>query len=348
MNPKISIIVPIYNVEEYIPKCIESILKQTFKDFELILINDGSTDNSFEICRLYESIDKRIILIDKPNGGVSSARNKGIDIARGDYIAFVDPDDDIEENMYEILLNEAICKKSDIIVCSFKIINLILETEEVVDLPYSYNTSINKKEIKEYIIPKILSLKNCLGYGIFSPVNKLYKKTIFDTYKIKFDENRHHGEDTKLNLDLIQNVDKISFIQKPLYNYYIRRRPSLTRVVRNDFYKYILENKKSHIELCNKFNCEELIDVGIKRYMNSTMDYMISVSESNFRFVDKYKIIKHIIKDTEFKKYILSYICPNKFYELLKYVCIVESSLSFILLVYMLMLKQNINNLLRR
>ena len=97
----ISIIVPIYNVELYLEKCIESIINQTYKDIEVILINDGSTDKSGIICDKYAKIDDRIIVLHKENGGVSSARNKGLDIAKGDYIAFVDPDDYIEPNMYE-------------------------------------------------------------------------------------------------------------------------------------------------------------------------------------------------------------------------------------------------------
>ena len=95
----ISIIVPIYNVELYLEKCIESIINQTYKDIEVILINDGSTDKSGIICDKYAKIDDRIIVLHKENGGVSSARNKGLDIAKGDYIAFVDPDDYIEPNM---------------------------------------------------------------------------------------------------------------------------------------------------------------------------------------------------------------------------------------------------------
>lgn len=115
--PKISIIVPIYNVEKYIEKCIQSILNQTFSDFELILVNDGSTDSCGEICDKYKKLDDRIIVIHKVNGGLSSARNAGIDIARGEYIGFIDSDDYIHEKMYEILYNNAITYNSDIVIC---------------------------------------------------------------------------------------------------------------------------------------------------------------------------------------------------------------------------------------
>ena len=119
MDPIISIIVPIYNVGKYLPKCIESILNQTFKNFELILVNDGSTDNSGVVCDDYEKKDTRIKIIHKSNGGVSSARNAGLYVAKGEYIGFVDPDDYIDKNMYEKLYRLCIDNNSDIAICRF-------------------------------------------------------------------------------------------------------------------------------------------------------------------------------------------------------------------------------------
>lgn len=116
MIPKISIIVPVYNVELFLHKCIISILSQTFKDFELILINDGSTDKSGEICDVYSQKDSRIKVIHKKNEGQSSARNKGLEIARGDYIGFVDSDDWIEQDMYKTLYESSIKANADIAV----------------------------------------------------------------------------------------------------------------------------------------------------------------------------------------------------------------------------------------
>ena len=103
--PEISIIVPVYNVEEYLPKCLDTILNQSFRDFEVILVNDGSKDNSGFICEKYAKKDSRIRIIHKENGGLSSARNAGLDIAKGRYIGFIDSDDFIELKMYEQLYN---------------------------------------------------------------------------------------------------------------------------------------------------------------------------------------------------------------------------------------------------
>ena len=138
MKPEISIIVPIYNVEKYLPRCIESILAQTFTNFELILVNDGSEDDSGEVCDRYAKEDKRIKVIHKKNGGVSSARNAGLKNSIGNYIGFVDPDDYIKKDMYEKMYNLCIKKDSKIAICKFarevdgKIINADNNETEII------------------------------------------------------------------------------------------------------------------------------------------------------------------------------------------------------------------------
>ena len=119
-NPFISIVVPIYNVEKYLKKCVESILNQTYKNFELILVDDGSPDRCGEICEDLKKKDLRIRVIHKENGGLSSARNAGIDVAKGEYIGFVDSDDYIEPFMYEKLVNAVVKDNCLLSVCSVK------------------------------------------------------------------------------------------------------------------------------------------------------------------------------------------------------------------------------------
>ena len=130
--PIISVIVPVYNVEKYLSKCLESILNQSFSQFELILVNDGSTDNSELIFNKY-LYDKRLIVINKSNGGLSSARNAGLDVARGEYIIFIDSDDYINNKMFEILYNEMIRSKSDIIICDYLKVSES-ENEKIIDM----------------------------------------------------------------------------------------------------------------------------------------------------------------------------------------------------------------------
>ena len=117
MNPSISIIIPVYNVESYLERCVDSVLAQTFEDFEVILVNDGSTDNSPEICDEYLTVDNRIKIIHKDNGGLSSARNSGLDIAKGRYIMFVDSDDWIERNMCQLLYDRIVNTECEMICC---------------------------------------------------------------------------------------------------------------------------------------------------------------------------------------------------------------------------------------
>ena len=119
MEDVVSVIVPVYNVEQYIRKCIESILNQTYNKMEIILVDDGSTDNSGIICDEYSKRDKRIKVIHKINGGLSDARNAGLDICTGDYIVFVDSDDYIKNNMIEMLHKDILEKRADISVCSY-------------------------------------------------------------------------------------------------------------------------------------------------------------------------------------------------------------------------------------
>src|SRR4051812_47980519 len=118
MNPKISIIVPVYNVQSFIRECIESILGQSFVDFELILVNDGSSDQSGFICDEYSNTDKRIVVIHKENGGQSSARNMGIESAKGEFIGFVDSDDWIHSDMYKTLYSKVMETNAEIIACN--------------------------------------------------------------------------------------------------------------------------------------------------------------------------------------------------------------------------------------
>ena len=176
---KISVIVPVYNVEKFIKRCLDSIINQTTKDLEIILVNDGSTDNSGKICDEYAKLDNRITVIHKENGGISSARNIGLDVATGEWIAFVDSDDYIEKDMYEVLYKTAIEKNVDICACFFKYLtvdNKILFnlTQEQLDMNGKYNS----KEFLELIYKDEYMNGICVATW-----NKIYKKNIFTRYR---------------------------------------------------------------------------------------------------------------------------------------------------------------------
>lgn len=216
-NPTISIIVPVYNVEKYLDRCIQSILNQTFKDFELILVDDGSTDNSGFICEKYKEMDNRIVVIHKENGGLSSARNTGLDIAIGKYIGFVDSDDYINENMYEILYNEAIKNNSDVVVSDF---------EKVCENKEHINYKLDKYEIENYnnieALNQLFESKNVIFIVAW---NKLYKRQIFNN--LRYEEGKIY-EDEFIIHKILYESKITTFIDLKLY-YYVQRENSITQ-----------------------------------------------------------------------------------------------------------------------
>lgn len=328
MNPKISIIVPIYNVENYLEKCIDSIVAQSFKDFELILVNDGSTDQSGEICEKYAEKDNRITVIHQENKGVSAARNTGINRAKGEYIGFVDPDDDIEPDMYKELYEQAHINNADMVVSSIKTINDKTKETKISSVWEKVNCSIDKKEIENDIIPSIL---NSRYYSLLSCCNKLYKRKWFSEYGYTFDEKRHHGEDARLNLLLLQEIQSIVFLKEPFYNYYVRHNNSLTQTFRADFYEYFLDIKDFGVSLCEKYHLPQFTkEKIINQFVLNTLNYMQVVSSYEISHTEKCTILANIMADAEFKKCLRVGSYPSFYYRLLKLICMKNKEQIFI------------------
>lgn len=210
--PKISVIVPIYNVELYLSECIDSIIKQTFFDIEIILINDGSTDNCKDICEYYKNIDNRVIVINKDNGGLSSARNAGIDIAKGEYIIFIDSDDIINHNMLKILYDACERYSCFISQCSYKKFYRKNQIED--EINNEFNNELNFK-----IINNIEALDNLYNEEYINTTvawNKLYKTSLWEN--IRYPEGKLH-EDEYTTYKLIYSSNKIAITNKTLYYY---------------------------------------------------------------------------------------------------------------------------------
>lgn len=203
---KVSIVVPVYNVEKFVAKCIESIINQTYKNLEIILVDDGSTDSSLKICKYYEKKDSRIIVIHQENIGVSEARNTGLDKVTGKYLAFVDADDYICENYIEELLNAIIKNKTKISQCG---INLVLYGKIVSQIKYS-GYEVKKGRDILYDLLKYNFLQNEVIW------NKLYDVNIFK--KLRFAKGKLH-EDDFINYKLYYYQDNISIVPLYLYNY---------------------------------------------------------------------------------------------------------------------------------
>ena len=212
MNDLISIIVPIYNVEQYIRNCIDSLLNQTHKNLEIILVDDGSPDNCGKICDEYAKKDSRIIVIHKENGGLSDARNYGIDKATGDYIGFVDPDDRIEKDMYEHLLDGIGEYDAEIAACMWY-------------LEYADRLEARRRnEDSVYCGKKAMEALLDLKFGNYA-WNKLYKSKLWNGVRYPVGKNY---EDVRTTYKLVQKVNTLVALKEPKY-YYLQNDMGIVR-----------------------------------------------------------------------------------------------------------------------
>lgn len=218
LRPKISIIVPVYNVQKYLRDCLDSLLNQTFKEYEIILIDDGSTDISGEICDEYAKNNDKIKVIHKENGGLSSARNAGIEIAKGNFLGFVDSDDWIDKDMYKELYFNIKNTTFDIIACNFYIMDAEGNFE-----PYTKN-AMNQAFNRELALKELIS-NNTLT---FSSCNKLYKRELFEDLRY---EEGIILEDMDLSYQIFNKANNIFYLNKPLYFY----RYNSSSILRNSF-----------------------------------------------------------------------------------------------------------------
>lgn len=271
---KVSIIIPVYNVEIYIEKCINSLINQTLKEIEFIFVNDGTKDNSVSIIKKYQKEDKRIKLIEKENGGQASARNLGLKYAKGEYIAFVDSDDYVKENMYELMYNKAKKNDLDIVMCN----NFLVYKDKIEEFESNITTKKEEKIAPEKYI--ILSP---------SPCNKIIKKEYLDKCKFLFPEGIIYEDLASIPL-LGLNQPKIVYLNEPLY-YYVQ---SDTSTMRNKEYK----QKYEDIFKAIKYLYNNMID---KNY-NQELEYLLTyhylyLGSLNFYKYKKYKNIDKIAND---------------------------------------------------
>lgn len=212
----ISVIIPIYNVEKYLKTCIESVIQQTYKNLEIILVNDGSTDNCLNICNKYKKKDNRIKVINKKNGGLADARNVGLENSTGIYVAFVDSDDFIEKDMYEMLYQDLKVNRADIVGCDYYIYNT---------LKYSKSDNITKGKKIMTTEEALIKMNQLRGFGV-SACNKLYRKEIFK--EIRFPVGKI-SEDWFIMYKILDKAKKI--VYNPVAKYYYRQRTgSITKL----------------------------------------------------------------------------------------------------------------------
>lgn len=275
-NPLVSIVLPIYNVEKYLKKCIDSVVSQTYKNTQIILVDDGSTDSSSQICDEYKLIDKRIKVIHKKNGGLSSARNAGIDNSNGEFIAFIDSDDFISNNFISELLNLILKYDADIAECDIE------KVEEKDSSLFQFCNEDSSEPIK--VLDNCQALTRihdddfyiCLRSVIAS--NKLYRKSLFDT--IKYPLNKLH-EDEFTTYKLFYASRRVVFSNKKMYAYLQRK----NSIMHTDFSLRRLDALEAYDAYLNFFiehNLYEMQARTCRRYLRLLSIIKLEVKSSNF------------------------------------------------------------------
>ena len=292
----ISIIIPVYKTEKYLKRCIESALNQTYQKLEIILVDDGSPDECPRICDEYAQKDNRIKVIHKENGGVSSARNIALDVAKGKYITFLDSDDFFEQEACEILYKTAIQHNADVVTCGMTMRYSNSSTDVYHENKIYKNNACLYAYLADEIRPEVWA--------------KLFKRTLFDG--IRFDKNISYGEDMLLNFKVISKSKYIVNIKDCLYNYEQQNESAATtsyiteaRIMSYRITKHILEQSKKS---------NELIDIATWRHVRGLFAILtrIILGEENKLF-DRYfdeivdEILLYIKTILTSKKYSLKY-----------------------------------------
>ena len=289
---KVSIIVPIYNTETFLKKCIESIVNQTLQEIEIILINDGSTDNSHKICLEYtEKYPKKIRYINNKNIGCSATRNLGIELAHGEYIAFVDSDDYIEKEMYEEMYKKASKEKSDIVMCGFK---YIFSDKKNLFIPQNKYIYLDTRNKPSYVW------------------NKLFRKFLLKNNQIEFPLNTHYCEDLVFSFKNLVLTKNISIVQQPLYNYILHGNNSIynldkkldTKISFLEIYNFLENNNFLKNKYIMKYFFQNFYYSGVKNIffslLNSNQVSKEEVKKYNKIFYEELKKIKFLTLKSKF------------------------------------------------
>jgi len=297
MEKKFSIIIPMYNSEKYIKRCIESVINQTYKNIEIILVNDGSTDNTFNLCEDIRRKDSRVILINKENAGVSAARNEGLNIAKGEYIFFLDSDDWIELNSIELLNKIVIQNESDLVIYN---------------TPRKISEELYIKEKKDLnkILPDLITTEL-----INAPWGKLYKNSLIRENNIRFSEDINIAEDFLFNIKYFININSMYLCDNNIYNFDKSNGESLSRRYNPQKYNQLMIINNKISKLLSEYNDVKLINsqkyIRLKNIISCCLD--LFDYRCQYTKKEKEEIIKRykkehpkiLIKKLGFTRYIL-------------------------------------------
>lgn len=297
MEIKVSVIIPVYNVEKYLERCLTSVCNQTFKEIEIICINDGSNDNSLEILENYQHIDPRIVIIDKKNEGLSKTRNLGIKQARGDYLTFVDSDDWIEESMIEELYNISVNHKADITLCLYNRCYENKKIPKILDLPEV--TLYTSRDTKYKLFRKVIGP---LGEELKSPENldslvtawgKLYKTDLLRENNIIFIDTAEIGtEDLLFNVYALGKCEKSCILNKSLYNYWKGNSQSLTSSYKPNLE---LQWKRKRCYILQYLDLLNVEDIFYEALNNRICLSTLGLGINEFSITNKKSIVKKVM-----------------------------------------------------
>lgn len=298
----ISIIIPVYNMEKHLARCLDSVINQTYKNIEIILVNDGSKDNSLKICREYQYKDNRIKIVDKVNEGVSVARNYGLEAATGDYIGFIDPDDWIEPNMYESMLETIKNNNCNIAFCNYFKDNKFNSSPKT----FKFKKDVlGKLDIIDELIGNMIGIEDIIPryYNVMGCVWRcLYKRDFIEKYQVRFKPGITIMEDLLFTIEALIYCDKVCINHKALYHYMQNKASSL--------HKY---NKKMWLDQIDVHEALEnmIKDADLDEYMRNRLDsrYIAMAAcairnemhKSDAKMKKKMEIVRYIIKDEKLK-----------------------------------------------
>lgn len=289
---KVSIILPIYNVEKYLDRCMDSLLNQTLKDIEIIMVNDGSPDNCPKMCDEYAKNDNRVIVVHKKNGGLGFARNSGLDIATGEYVAFVDSDDYVGLDMYKTLYDRAETDRCDAVFCAFR--------TEVRENKWMYSDEVDAdklwkgKEVQQFMLDMIASGAGVKAERLYqmSVWHSIYKRSLIEKEHLRFvSERKVASEDIPFQVDFLSKANIVAYVSKTFYSYCLNG-TSLTATLKPEKYD---RYKQLRACLLTKFTDLEYVSRVNRLFIGYTRSYLYDIMNSTWK--NKMDMIRKILSD---------------------------------------------------
>lgn len=296
--PKISIIVPVYKSEKYLSECVESILNQSFRDLEIILVDDGSPDDSPAICDKYAESDERVRVVHKENRGVSTARNAGLEIATGDYVTFVDSDDFIEPNMYERMAFVASENNCDVVLCDC--VKDFGDRSEV----YSHDIRsgfYDRKQLEEEYFPHLLMMENVEYPATISNCLLLFRRNLAND--VRYLEGVRYSEDLLFGAQLLYRANSFFYMKNEAYYHYRMNPDSATHKFVSDKWNDYVKLHQGIIDAfasCRDFDFRGQIDLCLLFFLYNSLNDILGTSQMSYS--DKKCKINSILKENKIRE----------------------------------------------